>query len=297
MFKTWRDQSFCGFLKKKLIRIWPLHLIMFSIRFAGALLSHSFNFTPTQLITALIHVFLLQTWVPNVDIVTSFNTVSWFLSSLLFCYIVGYFLMKWFRSGKYGATQTTYGLTILLLTAKIIAAIVFPTGNGWGYYLAYLCPLAVLPDFLLGFLLAINAEKINLSEKGRTGLQLAALVLIGVMFATKHFIPGNFSRGFYTIPFTFLLVFSITTETGISKTVFGNRFAVFLGDLSFEIYLIHNVLIKALCNRLDIVRVLVEKHLAIVPVIVFTCLSVMCAVIYKKLFETICSAIKKWRER
>lgn len=221
------------FLKKRLSRIYPLHLLTLLARVALLFLGGSLTLGLPLVMNAL----LLHTWIPSVEIATSFNTVSWFLSSLLFCYLAGYFVVR-IKNEK-----ILYLITGLLLAYKTALAILMPTDNA-GYYWCYLCPLAGFGDFMLGISLATVLKKRKPSAS--LFLQLFSLALLAVSFLLKNYLPANYCRAFLMLPANTLLLAAFSSETKFSAAVFGNKALCFLGDVSFEIYLLHTSVISVL---------------------------------------------------
>lgn len=290
---TFKEQSFLTFIRKKLFRIWPLHLLMLLAMVVVKVVSGTFDITTTNFFTLFAHIFLIQTWIPNIDVATAYYTISWFLSSLLFCFIVGYFLLKYIAREKKWAKLLLYVLTGLLITIKIIIAIILPNDNKWGYYLVYLCPLACLPDFLLGFILFEAFKKTNIPEKTRVIFQIVSLCLIAFMFFSKHWLPINFSRGFYTIPFNLFLIYSFSKETKMSSSIFGNKIMVFLGIVSFEVYLVHDLIITGLKKYTSILDWLSNNVHPSVCALLIVIVSVIIAVSYHFAFNLLIGLFKK----
>lgn len=78
---------------KKIADFWPLHLILLLVMFIynyGIYKSISIK----KVIIAFINLFLIQSWSPYSETYFSYNGVLWFLSSLLFCYLISPFLLK-----------------------------------------------------------------------------------------------------------------------------------------------------------------------------------------------------------
>lgn len=61
MFLTYKDTEITKFLKKKLIRLYPLHICMTLLMVLVKLASHTFEFTFGNLLTVTAHLLLLQT--------------------------------------------------------------------------------------------------------------------------------------------------------------------------------------------------------------------------------------------
>lgn len=273
--------SLWHFLKKKMTRVYPLHLLVLLALVGLAVLTDAFEFNLTLPLNAL----LIQTWIPSIESATSYNTVSWFLSSLMFCYIVGYLVVRFCRySRRY---IYIYILTLCLVLYKVVISLVFPTGDT-GYYWCYLSPIAGCADFLVGVSVALLLKDKEMPNM--LWLQCLSLLLLVASFALKQYLPTNYCRGFFMLPANILTLVSFVTETRFSKCLFGNKFLVFLGDISFEIYLLHPLIIRLVGNR-SIAKMLSDVSPFITLLVLVTC-CIVAAVIYKKIFILFTKFIK-----
>lgn len=299
LYATYKPEvKFGAFLGKKMSKLYPLHLILLLCMVFFKLIRNTFALTFSNIISLLLNLTLLHTVTPDMDIVLGFNSVSWFLSCLVICFAICYWLMKLINKPdcKIGAVLL-YSIAAVLLVAKVVLAIIFPENNELVKYFVYFCPLASLGDFCLGMTLYRLTHKIELSQLVSTILQIASLALIIAMFATKIYIPTNCSAAFYTLPFSLLLVFAYMRETKFSKAVFGNKVAVFVGSVSFELYLIHDLLITCLANYTGII----DKLLTVVPLgiilVLLVILTIFVSWLYKWLYTKLINLIKSKKNK
>ena len=282
--------KFFEFLKKKMFRIYPLYLMILLVVVAFKILTSSFETSPDKMVSLLLNIFLLQGW-GGLSAATGFYTVSWFLSSLIFCYIVGYWLCKLIKSNPSKAWLLIYSLAAILIAFKCIAAICFPNSNT-GYYLCYLFPPAGLADFLLGMIIAQHINKLKLNDRTILMLQIAAIAVLIVSYMLKLWLPRNYCRAFLMIPANILIVLSFNIETAFSKVAFGNKIMAFIGDISFEIYLSH-VLIISMLSKIPIFNRVSASVSPFLTLILFICICVLCAYIYKVVFKWITQKMSK----
>ena len=91
------------YIKRRLIRIFPLNifslLLYLTIPIINDIICHQFHVS--RYLYLLPDIFLIQAWVPLKSVYFSGNAVAWFLSAMLFCYLVFPFLLK-FLSDKKG---------------------------------------------------------------------------------------------------------------------------------------------------------------------------------------------------
>ncbi len=264
---------FFGFIKKKLIRIYPLHLLTLLAR---VVLSPAFG------LPLVLNALLLQTWVPNVEIATSYNTVSWFLSSLLFCYIAGYFL------AKIKNRNLLYVITGVMLAYKITLALLFPSAES-GYYWCYLCPLAGFADFMLGISLAQFLKDRRLPAV--LPLQIVSLVILVASFVLKAHLPENYCRAFLMLPANTLLLAAFSSETKFSEIALGNKVLCFLGDVSFEIYLLHTSIISIM--SMSVFTLIANRFTPFANLVLLIGLSIAASLIYQYVISFIFKKLTK----
>lgn len=60
----------------------------------------------------------------------------------------------------------------------------------------------------------------------------------------QQWVPAPF------ILLTIVLIFTFTLPDGIFDIIFGNRFLTHLGNVSFELYILHETIISGMSNRL-----------------------------------------------
>ena len=133
--------SYGSFLKRRLARIYPLHLLCFIGAF---LLTYQMAHNP---VTWLVNLLLLQSWSPDPQVHFSANAVSWFLSMILFCYLLFPFIIRFLDRWR----RNFYIASSILFAVYFIAIQFVPSGmlNN----IIYINPLMRLPDFILGIIL------------------------------------------------------------------------------------------------------------------------------------------------
>jgi len=98
--------------------------------------------------TWLLNLTLLQAWSPVHEVHFSLNSVSWFLSALLFCYAV-HPLLHWLLRQLGSAWQWVIVLALAAVLAMVLAPLDVPSREA-----VHVCPLSHLVDVALGIALA-----------------------------------------------------------------------------------------------------------------------------------------------
>lgn len=255
-----RAQAVRSFLVARLARIWPLHVATLLL-FASILPSHfAGSLTAPHLLVSL---GLLQSWVPCNDYNFAFNGVSWSLSTELFFYLAFPLLVidyerKWLRN----LILTFVPVVALAFLAKYFQLPDQPD-TGIGYHaLMYVSPFTRVFEFALGMAAFAWAGKVSgrLSKNSlfiASVLEFAALALVYFITYKSERLAIFFTRlsqlgepahtwlshgGTVALSFALLiLVFSFSR--GIFSRLLSLPVLVYLGEISFSVYLVHRLLL------------------------------------------------------
>lgn len=242
-------KSICFYVVKKLKRFYPLYffLTLFTVSYSGIAKDIAFSDwagLKSSLLQFLKCLFLVQSWFGEGWF--RFAGTGWFLSSMLFLYLfclpmaafVGWVLRK-----KYGIW------TASVLFAGIIAAEVlycYVMRNANMEFWEYIFPPARLGEYLggivLGGVVQKLSEKISFREKKMfTFLEMGALFLWGYCLYLP--VPEwQYRVVFWLVPnFTIITVFAF--GRGLFSELFKTPLLRYLGDISFEGFLLHPVVI------------------------------------------------------
>lgn len=196
----------------------------------------------------ILNVMLLKSWYwPSAF---SFNGVTWFLSSILFAYLL---IPKLVNLSRQKQKNGGIGLliTIILAVKIVVDTCVYKMDmNPFSHTISfYTLPVYRFLDFLIGYLAYLligNPEGIKWDTWKISIYQ--CLVFLGYVMACRGFdstwVPGEF------LILTIVLIHSFTLSGGVFDKVFGNRVLVYLGNISFELYIIHYVIINILGSRI-----------------------------------------------
>lgn len=236
------------FLKRRLIKIYPLYLL--SLLVATLLCGYSLRALPFD-------VLMLQSWIPVQSFYFSGNSVSWFVSSLFFCYIMFYPVMWGLTSGL----RRFLGICLggLCLYLGIVVSVPAPLLTG----IIYISPLMQLPAFILGILVWKTFEKtdhIRLSRPLISALQVLSLLIPTAMMFLYDYIDPRWSlASYWWIPNFFLLYIMLVSESydTLLNRILRSGIMQTLGNISFVFYLFHTLVI------LIYHRVLAHFHLTL----------------------------------
>lgn len=276
------DFAFGPYIKKRLIRIYPLHLLCLLIcaRKIRSLADAA---------TLVPNVLLLQSWVPVKEIYFSGNAVAWCLSDMFFFYLAFPLIIRLFEKRKSAIVTGA-----VLLVSYVVCLLTIPESYTHAFF--YINPLFRLLDFILGILcykifehLEQNGfgEKIrSLSFTKKTLLELAPIVLLVLLVAIWSYVPDRirFASLWWLVIPAIIVVFSLTdTNGGGLNLLLHNKLLVALGKSSFTFYMIHAMGFGVINKVLDVLGL--QLPLFIHLPLSFVCVCIVAFIVFRY-FET-----------
>lgn len=243
-----------SFYVKRLSRLYPLYILTFLISIPIVFQTHF----ETNVFSALINLFMLQSYFPNGIQVFAFNSLAWFLSDLMLFYFLTpfalFFLHKYPLAGHF---KTLLLLLGMLFISEIAIAYHFRHGMeaySFGWWLIYISPYFRIFDYLIGMvsgLIFIEAKRFFsdphtvLNQVLFSGLEVISVLLFAYSFYWVNSIPyPSLQMGAAFIPFCILAIFVFALQRGFISLILSTKFFVYLGDLSFSIFMIHQLAIS-----------------------------------------------------
>ena len=242
------------FVCKKIKKFYPLHIIAIVLsallQILYLLKNHFLSVKVFGQIVAkiLLNILFLQVYVP-IDgwYMNEINGVSWFLSTIVFCYVfslTGIAIVK-----KAREKQKSVILFILLLLIYILVSILFRASDLKTFVLYVFPPVRFLEYFMamiIGY---------NYNEKFHTSKSAGAATVIEIttilLFITGHIflktgMYGNKGDFQYVMMFiiSMVIVYVFSKERGMVSRLLDNSLLVGIGNASFYIYIMHQVIIK-----------------------------------------------------
>ncbi|MCX5236663.1 acyltransferase [Streptomyces prunicolor] len=244
---TWSTRpgaSSGAFLRRRLVKIFPNHLVMWVLAmalFAGA-------FTPVS--TWLPNLFLTHAYFPQADRFTSVNPPSWTLCCELLFYVLFPLLIRPVRKAAENRLWLWAGVSVAgMVAVELVTKYVIPDSprstmlpiavpQQW---FGYIFPPMRLFEFVLGMFLA------RIVAAGRwpraIGLAPATLLaLAGYVWTIYVPSPYDFTLSM-VIPISVLICAAATADIDGRRTVLNSRPMVWLGNISFGFYICQGVLL------------------------------------------------------
>ncbi len=255
---TWSARF--AFIVARFARIWPLHvttLVIMAFLLPDKWLA---SFTWGHLFCSLT---LIQAWIPEFATSFAFNSVSWSLSAELFFYLMFPLLILNYQKSWRKNLAFTFAAVLFFAVLSKLLKLPELTNFGVSYHeLMYVSPFTRLFEFALGISVFALSERIKTwystrSFTAATLFEVLALVLV-VFFAYKtqkfgHALAGWTGLGepFYTwlkyggcacLSFALMILF-FSFQRGLLSRVLSLKPLVYLGEISFSVYLMHRMLL------------------------------------------------------
>jgi peptidoglycan/LPS O-acetylase OafA/YrhL len=233
------DDSARAFYRRRAARILPDYWVVWPIALAVVAWEGSVG-SPGS---ALANLALLQAWVPVEGYYYGYNSVTWSLSVEVFFYLTfPLFVPSLLRLPAAARRVSIAGCVLFVLVLNASALGYVPHGGvdvvSW---LQLVCPVTRLPEFLLGVLLALEVRDSSWS----IGVVPAALVVAAALVLTAS-VGGVLGEHWVSLaPFGLLLVACARRDVSGAGSVLGSHAMIRLGEWSFALYLLHQLVIRA----------------------------------------------------
>lgn len=290
------------YVKRKLIKFYPLHLLTLVLCIPLEMRSYFAQKNTNILIAFPCNLFLIQSWIPERDVYFSFNEVSWYLSTNMFLVLLSPFVVWLFK--RYIKERSIWK-NIFLMSSFVLFEYgwnLFVTAYGFdkAHWLVYICPLVRVADLLLGGVCCIISkymeEKItqrNIKDIVSIAMIVCSCFSVIVIFILKiGLYKGFFLVAIWSIEIIVLLVgISISDgDTIIERVLFNNKVILWIGDLSFQIFLFHqfiNTYVQTIFSKFCSINILLIRIIALV-------ITLICSLIWSKLEKNRRSVIRSF---
>ncbi|MDO4511216.1 MAG: acyltransferase [Bacteroidales bacterium] len=221
-------------------KIYPLQWLCLLVWVAFSSLEVTWAIVPSML--------LVQSWIPDPTIYFYANVVSWFVSTLAFSYVL-FPLLSW------GSRKVGFRLRWAVMLA-LVGLMAYLNVAVEEHYYRHIFPPARVVDFLLGVLLCQLVPQLKDSSVVRRLVCSAApvleVIIVVVSVAACVWLDHHCAvMVAWIIISAMLLLATLEQYHGVKGLVFrllSLRWLVRLGQVSFEIYMIH-MIVFLMMNR------------------------------------------------
>ncbi|RWC62578.1 acyltransferase [Mesorhizobium sp.] len=271
------EVSFSDFIFFRVARLYPTHLLTL---FAAIVAYRSWPYLASDY-RLISNIFLVQATIPDFDYYFSFNGVSWSISAEMIFYSI-------FCLVAFSSSRQLVAFWLVLMFLILINILAFGANGATGGWLIYINPAFRFIDFLTGMLLyrLFKSNKLRLAPTSATILEVASMAFLGA--ATLVAVYGGVGFPYrldiyYILPMS-AVIFIFAHQRGFVSRVLAWWPLVLLGDSSFALYMIHQIIVMVGARTMIVEPVNSPVYAAITSsVILVTC--VLVSVIIYKFFE------------
>ena len=227
------------FQAKRFLRLYPLHFVTLLVWLgietskyffeqATGIVANNPAFSSNNSTAFLANLLLLQNWtLPDL----TFNYPSWAISALFYTYLLYGFVVVWCA----GSSRKYYccSFLIVLTAGFLLMNFGMGTDNVTG-------PARCLFSFFLGTSTCVIFQCQTQSDWQKSSIPAVVAILLTVFVVA---LAGHNNFGWIVLaPFVFaatILVVALTSSSWFVERVLGDKRLVYLGTISFAIYLIH----------------------------------------------------------
>ena len=181
---SWSKPRSPGFLRRRITRILPVHLVFWIALFVHA--GYQAPHTATDWTTFALGIVLLQSWSVNLSIAQGLNAPAWSLSCEAAFYVFFPYLVRKIPAYIPNPRRYILGLMTLVLAAFVVVRLILATAGVAATgpsQISYVFPLYRLPEFILGIVLARAVQsgwRPSVGPRGAAIVLGAGLVVVAV---------------------------------------------------------------------------------------------------------------------
>ena len=250
----------------KLSKLYPLYFfttifaIVLEPWFSENLAELNFAFLKSHIIQLIGNLLLIQSW-PGMDPL-AYNGVGWFLSTLMFLALFNIpiiWLLNKINSGKNRTTILSLLFAGTCAVVVIYCLVMVKAGQSLNYW-GYSFPPARLGEYFAGAIAGFGVRIVLIEKpemkfsKGLFTVFEVGVIILWICTVKLPLTEWNAYIVAWLIPnFAVLIIYGL--GKGYISQIFRNKILVLLGDLSFECYLLHQIIIRVFVNLNDIAHI------------------------------------------
>lgn len=226
----------------RVARVYPLHLFTLFLTFLISIFVsiNYLTYYKFNVPSFLANLTLVQAWFPGYSL--SWNVPSWSVSTEMFFYFVFPFVYHLFFR-KLSVTKSTIIIFIIWLLFQIGMNVYYFSEQYGGYksldrYFLYYNPILHVSTFFVGMWFGNYFRKNNTKLNRNYDWHILILLILSsvlVYLASDLFIHN----GLLAIPFA-LLILLVALNSGKLTQLFNHKWLIYLGEISFALYLLQN---------------------------------------------------------
>ena len=233
-----------SFWRRRFVKIVPNYVVAWALAmvlFAGA---------KTGTGVAILHLFMLQSWVPDFKIMFGVNPPGWSLGTEAFFYLLfPVLLLLALRTRPERLKFWIAGVSAAVIATPIVAYLALPSTppipgessvSVSQMWFGYTLPPVRALDFALGILVA---RAVMTGRWRNIGMVWSSLLLVAG-YVLSEYLPYLYGQSaIFIIPSALLIAAAAIADRDGRFTVFRNRTMTWLGEISFAFYLVHAIVL------------------------------------------------------
>ncbi len=223
------------FWQRRAAKIYPNHAVTWLAALGIAVVAG----TGVTAAVALPNLLLVQAWIPDPQIYYGMNAPSWSLACEALFYLSFPLLYPLLRRLPGPALwPAAIGALALIWLVPLVVQMLPEEHHYWAIYVF---PLARAPEFVAGMALALVVKAGRWPRFGvwpATALAVAAYVISRPLPDDLHYVAIT------AVPLALLIAAVGAADAGGRPTLWSSRWAVWLGEVSFAFYMVHQLAIR-----------------------------------------------------
>lgn len=250
------------FAWKHIRKLYPLHIGLMIVALAMEIPDVIKNGQMgVEFLRLIFHTFLLQSWIPYKTFYYSLNKLTWFLSTIVFSYMISPYILRWLNKKKRSGFRV-FAYCLGMFAVMVVTAFVFgerlkwiSKWPDWTEWFTYLNPIYRACEFLIGCFLGyiyVHRSK-NDNEYNRIAATIIEIIAIIISFSMslcyqyKYGLLGStewICNTLIYIPANSLLVYIFAVNRGWVSRILTNKAAVSLGNVSVYVFMFHQLILR-----------------------------------------------------
>jgi peptidoglycan/LPS O-acetylase OafA/YrhL len=241
------------FFVLRVARLYPVYLLTM-LAAAALWIGSEWPYGKRDTLTSL---FALQAMAPIGNKVYNFNGPSWSISVEFFFYAL-FPLIAWgiHRIGAAASLSKLAGLWLVLMLARVAIGYRYAghvEAFSFGWWVVYISPYFRILSFAQGMLLGYAFVNC-LSNRSRTGgassslrwtvLEVAAVAGFALWYLAQRYAPGSLNYGVFITPAVTVIILVFAYQAGLVSRLLSVKPLVHLGEISFSVYMVHEVVLS-----------------------------------------------------
>ena len=249
MGERWSTRATLHFIWLRLARVWPLYLVTMHVAVLWIVFTLNVGDFPSPVagtITAvnyLRQLFMVQLWFQPFFDATSWDGPAWSISAEWLAYLLfGLLVLVVFRISR--ATRAR-GLLFLSLAATL-PSILMLLGTGGQFYTPWSWLPRIVLQFAAGALACAAVRKLHLTDRLRHAAGYVSLALVAVIVGALYVLQAHplptVRDDFGLVGVLFMpLVVALAVGAGSLPRLLSTRVLVYGGQVSFGLYMVHEL--------------------------------------------------------